>query len=93
MRVVQALHWLQDLIVAGQANDATGRLGDLLSDTDRGHILRDDLREGLPTLPIWMQSYLRDLLDDADPVLPLPLDRPTKRPARDTSRRQARGHV
>jgi hypothetical protein len=78
MRIVQSLHWLQDLILAGQAEDATDRLRALLSDPGRGQTLRDDLREGLPTLPIWMQSYLRELLDHADPTLPLPLGR-TKR--------------
>jgi len=78
MRIVQSLHWLQDLILAGQAEDATDRLCDLLSDPGRGQTLRDDLREGLPTLPIWMQSYLRELLDDADPTLPLPLGRPKR---------------
>jgi len=79
MRIVQSLHWLQDLILTGQAEDATDRLRDLLSDPGRGQALRDDLREGLPTLPIWMQSYLRELLDDADPTLPLPLGRPKRR--------------
>lgn len=76
MRIVQSLHWLQDMIVAGQAEDATDRLRDLISDPGRGQVLRDDLHEGLPTLPIWMQSYLRALLDEADPAPTLPLGRP-----------------
>lgn len=94
MRVVQALHWLQDLILAGQADDATGRLRDLLSDSGHGHILRDDLREGLPTLPIWMQSYLRCLLDDADPALQLPPDGSARRRAHAAnSQRHRRGQA
>lgn len=93
MRIVQALHWLQDLIQSDQADDATNRLRDMLSDPGRGQVLRDDLRDGLPTLPIWMQSYLRDMLDDADPTLPLPLGRPNRRQPRDTAPRRARGHA
>lgn len=90
MRIIQALHWLQDLILAQQADDATGKLRYLLRDPSRGQVLRDDLREGLPTLPIWMQSYLRDLLEDADPALPLPLGAPPKRQARQVSQRRAK---
>lgn len=84
MRIVQALHWLQDVIRMGQANDASGRLRDMLRDSGRGQPLRDDLRDGLFTLPIWMQSYLREMLDDTDPILPLPLRRPTRRSTHDT---------
>lgn len=93
MRIVQALHWLQDLILSGQADDATSRLRDILSDPGRGQVLRDDLRDGLPTLPIWMQNYLRDVLDDADPTLPLPLGRPNRRQTRDAGSRRARGYT
>lgn len=91
MRIVQALHWLQDIIQADQADDATDRLRDILSDPGGGQVVRDDLRDGLPTLPIWMQTYLRDILDDADPALPLPLGKPPRRHARDSSMRQTRG--
>ncbi len=93
MRIVQALHWLQDIIQSDQADDATGRLRDMLADPGRGQVLRDDLRDGLPTLPIWMQSYLRNLLEDSDPALPLPLGRPPRRQARDSGQRQARGRA
>ena len=79
MRIVQALHWLQDIISSHQDGDVTARLHILLSDPARGQLIRDDLRDGLPTLPIWMQSYLRDLLESADPTLALPLGRPVKR--------------
>lgn len=81
MRIVQALHCLQDIISTRQDDDVTARLHDLLSEPARGQLIRDDLRDGLPTLPIWMQSYLRDLLDSADPTLTLPLGRPVKRSA------------
>lgn len=82
MRIVQALYWLQDLILTQQADSATGKLHDLLSNSDRGQTLRDDLREGLPTLPIWMQAYLRDLLEGTNPTLPLPLRISPKRQRR-----------
>lgn len=75
MRVVQALYWLQDLITSGNEADSTARLQNLLGDPARGQPARDDLREGLPTLPIWMQSYLREVLQDADPSPELPLGR------------------
>lgn len=68
MRIVQALHWLQDIIRAGQTDDTTIRLRDILNNPDAGKALREDLRDGLPTLPIWMQSYLRGLLEDTDPA-------------------------
>lgn len=93
MRIVQALYWLQDIIQAGQADDATDRLRDLLGDPGRGQVLRDDLRDGLPTLPIWMQSYLRDLLDETDPALSLALGRRPRRQARDNGQQRAGGGV
>jgi hypothetical protein len=79
MRIIQALHWLQDMIQARQVGDATERLREMLRDPAGGQVLCDDLRDGLPTLPIWMQNYLRDMLDEADPVLLLPLGRPSRR--------------
>lgn len=93
MRVVQALHWLQDMIQTGQAEDATDRLRDMLRDPARGQLLRDDLRDGLPTLPIWMQNYLRDMLDEADPALPLPFGKPSRRSPADAGPRQPKGSI
>jgi len=63
MRIVQALHWLRDTM--GQAEDdqmLIRRLTALLNDPKSGNRLRDDLRDGLPTLPAWMQSLLRPIL-------------------------------
>ncbi|QZP09132.1 DUF6088 family protein [Caenibius sp. WL] len=87
MRIVQALHWLQDMIQAGQAREATNRLRELV----RGQALREDLRDGLPTLPIWMQNYLRGMLDETDPALPLPLAKPSPRSLADARQRQPIG--
>ena len=61
MRVVQALYWLKDLL----PSDRDGimlRLKRILSTPDSGPAIRDDLRDGLPAMPIWMQSLVRELL-------------------------------
>lgn len=65
MRIVQALHWLRDTM--GQADDdqmLIRRLTALLNDPKNGKCLRNDLRDGLTTLPAWMQSLLRPLLSE-----------------------------
>ena len=63
MRVVQALHWMQDML----ANDderarVTAVLRRLFADPKHGKAIREDLRRGLFALPIWMQEFLRDLV-------------------------------
>jgi hypothetical protein len=64
MRVVQALHWMKDVL-----NDPDERarvaslLRRLLTDPEHGSAIRDDLREGISALPIWMQEFLRDLIN------------------------------
>ncbi len=63
MRIVQALYWLQDLLGSNRAT-IMQRLRMILSDPDHAPPLRDDLRQGLHTLPTWMQSVVRDLLDE-----------------------------
>ncbi len=64
MRVVQALHWMQDMLTK---DDERARVSDalrrLFADPSHGKAIRDDLRSGLSTLPIWMQEFLRDLLN------------------------------
>jgi len=64
MRVVQALHWLRDLIDGAPeaADDVRRRLRRLLDAPGSGPVLRDDLADGLSTLPAWMQAFLRPLL-------------------------------
>ena len=42
------------------------RLRKLFADPQHGKELRDDLRAGLSAMPIWMQDFLRPLLDTAD---------------------------
>ncbi len=63
MRVVQALHWMQDMLAK---DDERARvktaLRRLFADPQHGQSILDDLRAGLSALPIWMQEFLRDLL-------------------------------
>lgn len=63
MRVVQALHWLRDVLADPEERArVAARLAALLADPAHGPALRDDLRAGLAAMPIWMQAFLRDLL-------------------------------
>lgn len=63
MRIVQALYWLQDTLGSDHSTTVK-RLRTILSNPDHGPALRDDLRQGLHTLPTWMQSIIRELLDE-----------------------------
>ena len=60
MQVVQALHWLRDTL-SEQRDTVSNRLKRLLA-SDTSGVLRDDIRQGLPTLPAWMQDLLREVL-------------------------------
>ena len=62
MRVVQALHWLKDLMPAEHPR-IVRRLHELLADPVRGPVIREDLRKGMPALPTRMQQLVSELLD------------------------------
>lgn len=63
MRVVQALHWLQDTLAdPDERARIAARLRSVLRDLTHGQAIRDDLRAGFSALPIWMQEFLRELL-------------------------------
>lgn len=62
MRLVQALHWLKDMIDADSAT-YKHHVTWLLKTHKQGSAMRDDLKQGFSVLPIWMQDFLRDLLD------------------------------
>jgi hypothetical protein len=63
MRLVQALHWLRDMIEREDERAVLRRrLQRLLDDPDQGEGLRADLAEGLSTLPAWMQVLLKPML-------------------------------
>lgn len=63
MRVVQALHWMQDMLMQDDERSRAEKvLRRLFADPQNGKAIRNDLREGLPALPIWMQEFLRPLV-------------------------------
>ncbi|PLC48589.1 hypothetical protein CR159_17345 [Pollutimonas subterranea] len=63
MRVVQALYWMQDMLSEDTERQRIRvSLLRLLNDPQHGKAIKDDLRLGLSTLPIWMQTFLRGLL-------------------------------
>jgi len=68
MRVVQALHWLHDMPSDDDKRTAR-RLKTILADPEHGPDIVADLREGLTSLPDWMQTLLRPLLDPPGAVL------------------------
>ncbi len=70
MRVVQALHWLHDVLTNEEERArVTAVLRRLLADPAHGPAIRADLRDGLSALPIWMQKFVRPLvLDKAEPT-------------------------
>lgn len=63
MRVVQALHWMQDMLMAeDERARVTVALRRIFTDPQHGKPIREDLRDGLSSLPIWMQEFLRPLV-------------------------------
>ena len=67
MRVVQALHWMQDML---SRNDERQHIQTALlrifADPRHGRAICDDLEAGFSALPIWMQEFLRGLLETSD---------------------------
>jgi Family of unknown function (DUF6088) len=67
MRVVQALYWMRDMLAQpSERQRVQAELSRLFKDPQHGQAIRDDLRAGLSALPIWMQEFLRGLLNSAD---------------------------
>ena len=66
MRVVQALHWLRDMLSSDHERIAR-RVASILSDPDHGPAITADLRESLTSLPDWMQRFLGPLLGKSEP--------------------------
>lgn len=64
MRVVQALYWMQDMIsTEDDRRSVENQLRRLLTVPKHGKEIREDLRAGLSAMPIWMQDFLRPLLE------------------------------
>jgi len=57
MRVVQALHWLKDLL-ASEPDSVLPRLAVIVAEP----AIRKDLQSGIAALPAWMQDVVRRLL-------------------------------
>ncbi len=61
MYIVQALHWLHDnLDSEAERSRITRVIRSHLADEKYGTRLTEDLRDGLPTMPGWMQDFLRE---------------------------------
>lgn len=60
MRIVQALHWLKDMLPSDSFR-IQSRIESLLFDPEHGAKIRRDLADGFSTLPIWMQDFLRSI--------------------------------
>jgi hypothetical protein len=60
MYLVQALHWVHDTMRSETERSKVDRtIRKLLTDSDEGSRLTEDLRIGLSAMPIWMQDILR----------------------------------
>lgn len=66
MQMIQALHWLRDTL-AEQKDVVITRLVRLLV-SDASSVLRDDIQQGLHTLPAWMQDLLREIMKEVDEI-------------------------
>jgi len=63
MRLVQALYWLKPKLEdSGERARIAKRVKHQLCALRTGATLRKDLLKGLPSLPAWMQDFLRPLL-------------------------------
>ena len=58
MRVVQALHWLKDMLPT-DGEKVRKTLARVLRDPKHGDVIRTDLAQGFGVLPGWMQTFLR----------------------------------
>jgi hypothetical protein len=65
MRVVQALHWLRDLLVReGESDQVKRKLAKLFDDPTAGPPLKADLTAGMTALPTWLWAFLKPLVED-----------------------------
>lgn len=64
MRVVQALHWMRDLLARdGEADRVQNKLRRLLGDPVTGPALKADILDGMTTLPTWMRVFLKTTIE------------------------------
>lgn len=69
MRVVQALHWLRDLLNRdGESDQVKHKLAKLFEDPTIGSVLKADITGGMTALPTWMWVFLKPLVEN-DPSM------------------------
>lgn len=88
MRIVQSLYWLKDVLDADRPR-IVGQLRRVLRDPTHGTVMQADLQQGVPTLPIWMQSVVREILEMNVPTRSKSARRSAKRPSSTSSRASA----
>jgi hypothetical protein len=95
MRVVQALHWLRGALSKPEDRpQIMGRLHSILTRAGEGAAIAADLRQGLTTLPAWMQDLVTQLVPDGDDQRDQPpLQEDTGEPRRRVTRHRARPKV
>jgi hypothetical protein len=68
MRIVQALYWLHDTMDEASSlyeDEIKIKLKRYLQNA-QGQEIRDDLQQGLHTVPAWMQKWIRELIIDSE---------------------------
>ena len=65
MRIVQALHWLHDMLPS-DGGSILKKIRKILDEPKQGKAIRDDLRGGLDALPTWMRDLVSGLIHDSD---------------------------
>ena len=95
MRVVQALHWLRGALSKPEDRPRiVGRLSSILTSAGEGATIAADLRQGLTTLPAWMQDLVTELVPGGDDQRGRkPAQEDTGEPRRQVTRHRARPKV
>lgn len=83
MRVVQALHWLKDMLPA-DGDKVRKTLTRILGNPEHGAAIGSDLGQGFGVLPGWMQAFLRTVPGFDPTFSPAPFPTPSKATRRQT---------
>lgn len=93
MRVVQALHWLRDLLVReGESDPIKHKLAKIFEDPTTGPALKADLTAGMAALPTWMWEFLKPFIDDDPDTRRQHVDDDRTAVDDDDRHQQSRGH-
>lgn len=93
MRVVQALHWLRDLLVRdGESDPIKHKLAKIFEDPTTGSALKADLTAGMAALPTWMWEFLKPFVDDDPDTRRQHVDDDRTAVDDDDRHQQSRGH-